>query len=196
MTARIPEFPVDEQFTARWSPRSFAADTLSAEQLNSLFEAARWAPSASNTQPWRFAYALRGDAHWAGFVDCLVPANARWAQNAAALIVVLSKTHAPKKDSTELAPLKNHALDTGAAWANLYTQAHTLGLVTHAMGGYDDAKVRTLLNVPDHYAVQAVVAVGRQGPREALPEDLQGREQPSGRNPVSAFTGHGRLNWD
>ncbi|HEY1059513.1 MAG TPA: nitroreductase family protein [Limnobacter sp.] len=194
--SRQSDHPVESLILNRWSPRSFSAETVTEAQLMSLFEAARWAPSASNTQPWRFAWALRGDAHWSAFVDFLVPANQRWAQQAAALLVIVSKNRALKRDSTEFAPLKNHAFDTGSAWANLALQAHAMGLATHAMGGFDAAKVEAYLKVPEGYTVQACVAVGKPGPKSALPEDLQARETPSGRNPVSSFTGHGALNWD
>lgn len=196
MSKRTSDHPIQDLVLNRWSPRSFSSEGISLEQLNCLFEAARWAPSASNTQPWRFAYALRGDAHWNAFVDFLVPANQRWAQHAAALVVIVSKNRALKRDSKEYAPLKNHAFDTGSAWANFALQAHSMSLITHAMGGYDTAKVEAYLKVPEGYSVQACVAVGKQGPKEALPEDLQAREAPSGRSPVESFTGNGGLNWE
>ncbi|MCQ8894971.1 nitroreductase family protein [Limnobacter humi] len=195
-TGRQPDYPVESLILERWSPRSFSAEPVTQAQLMSLFEAARWAPSASNTQPWRFAWALRGDSHWSAFLDFLVPANQRWAQQAGALLVIIAKNSALKRDSTEYAPLKNHAFDTGAAWANLALQAHAMGLATHAMGGFDAAKVQAYLKVPGHYTVQACVAVGQPGPKQALPDDLQARETPSGRNPVQSFSGHGELNWD
>lgn len=192
-SARSSEHPIHPVFLQRWSPRAFSEQAISLEQLNSLFEAARWAPSAFNAQPWRFIYALKDSPEWAGFLDLLLPFNQRWAANASALVFIISKTtfQAPGKDSA--APLPSHAFDAGAAWANLALQAQHAGLTTHAMSGFDSERARTLLAVPADYAIQAAVAIGYQAPRENLPEDLQSRELPSQRHALSQLVAQGRF---
>ena len=191
MSARLPDHPVDPQFPARWSPRSFAADRMTEAQVLSLLEAARWAPSASNHQPTRFAYGLRGDAAFATILDGLMGFNTVWAGNAAALIVVASKATVAK-DGAE-APNTWHAFDAGAAWMSLALQAQAMGLVAHAMGGFEAAKLAPALGLPEGHQIHVVVAVGKQGDLAALPEKLQEREKPSPRRPVADLAGHGKF---
>lgn len=187
--ARIPDHPVDPLFPARWSPRAFAADTLTGAEVLTLLEAARWAPSAMNVQPWRFAWGLRGDDGFARILDALVPFNRDWAQHAAALIVVASRT-TRTTDGGEVAN-PSHAFDAGAAWAHLALQAHLAGLSAHAMGGFDAAKAAANLSLPEGHVIHAVVAVGRQGDPASLPEGLRTREAPSPRLPVADVARHG-----
>lgn len=183
MTApRVPEHPVADQFLSRWSPRAFAADTMAEAEVLSLLEAARWAPSAMNEQPWRFAYGLRGEAEFAAIAEALVPFNRVWAEKAAALIVIASKTTATR-DGAEV-PFATHAFDTGAAWASLALQAHLNGWAAHAMGGFDHAIAARNLNLPENHALHAIVAVGRRGDASQLPEALQARETQSPRKPL------------
>lgn len=116
---RIPEHPIEPLFVDRWSPRAFGAEDMAKDDLLSMLEAARWAPSAYNIQPWRFVYALRGDANWQRFVDILNPFNATWAQNASALIVLLSDTQLPDDGSGEAKPRTPTALMSarpGRSW--------------------------------------------------------------------------------
>ncbi|MEO8245009.1 MAG: nitroreductase family protein [bacterium] len=187
--ARVPDHPVNPLFVDRWSPRSFSAASMTEAELLTLLEAARWAPSASNVQPWRFAYGLRGDDGFARIAAGLLPNNRSWAEKAAALVVVASKTTVEKDGAETLH--KTHAFDAGAAWAHLALQAHLKGWIAHAMGGFDHAALRASLNVPENYALHAVVALGRQGDKAELPEGLQAREAPSGRNPLAASARHG-----
>lgn len=192
--ARIADAPVDGLFLDRWSPRAF--DTtfeLSDAGLQPLFEAARWAPSAFNWQPWRFAYALRQEPRWADFVDLLMPFNAMWARNASALIFVMSETHIKMPMAEELTPSHSHAFDTGAACALLALQARREGLYTHALNGIHMDLVRTRLGVPDTQRVEAAIAVGKLGDRASLPERLQARETPSTRKPTAEFAAKARL---
>jgi nitroreductase len=193
MSIRQTEHLIHSLFTDRWSPRAFGAETLDRSLLESLLEAARWAPSAYNAQPWRFVYALRDTPEWAGFLDLLLPFNQRWAGNASALLFVLSKRSflAPGKQEAEALP--SHAFDTGAAWANLALQATHAGLATHAMGGFDRVRARSLLEVPEDYEFQVAVAIGYRGAREALPEDLQAREAPSSRESLAKLASEGRF---
>ncbi len=193
--SRHAEAPVDPQFTARWSPRSFTGKPISTNELMSLFEAARWAPSTSNTQPWRFVYGLAGTESFNRLFNTLVPFNQGWAHKSSALIAVLSATRSVAPGSTEAKPSPNHAFDTGAAWMSLALQAESMGWRTHAMGGFDAEALRQALAVPSEIAIHCVVAVGEQGPRDALPAALQEREIPNGRQPLRAMVAEGRYDF-
>lgn len=186
---RVPEHPVDAQFPGRWSPRAFTDAPVSEAQVLTLLEAARWAPSASNNQPWRFVWALRGEAAFDAIVDSLVPFNKAWAEKAGALIVVASKTTVTK-DTGEV-PNAMHGFDTGTAWGYLALQAHLSGLVAHAMGGFDHAAAAAAVALPENHALQAVVAVGYQGEAAALSESLRAREVPSARLGLAEVTKRG-----
>lgn len=189
---RSPDHPVDPMFTARWSPRAFAGDSLDAAAVLRLVEAARWAPSATNVQPWRFAWGLRGDAGFAAIHGTLSEGNRGWAGRAAALVAVGAVTTRTTADGTE-APNVTHAFDAGAAWMSLALQAHLSGLVAHAMGGFDKTALAKALAVPEGIALFAVVAVGRQGDPAILTQDQQAREKPSQRKPLEEIAGHGRF---
>ena len=176
---RRSEHEVSPLFLNRWSPRSFTGDDISDDVLFRLFEAARWAPSARNVQPWRFLYAKRQTPDFTVFVDFLVAQNQSWARQASALVVLLSaKTFIV--DGTET-PLASHSFDAGAAWAALSLQANLSGWHTHAMGGFDREKVRRALSVPDDFAIEVVIAIGKIGDKDALPPGLKEREVPTGR---------------
>ncbi len=190
-TARTATHPVHPMFTERWSPRSFTGEAIPQEVLLSLFEAARWAPSASNMQPWRFLYGHAGTPAFQGILGGLVPFNQGWAQKASALIVVLSKTTSVAPGQTEAKPNPWHSFDAGSAWMSLALQAHQLGYITHGMGGVDGAKLREALNIPADVAVECVVAVGKRGDKAALPEALQARELPNDRVPLAQLVAEG-----
>ncbi|MFZ1468896.1 MAG: nitroreductase family protein [Paracoccaceae bacterium] len=189
---RRPDHAIQPMFPARWSPRAFAADEISEGQLLTLLEAARFAPSASNHQPWRFVWALRGDEGFARIRDALVPSNATWAGDAAALIVVATKDTVIAKDGTD-APNHYAAFDAGAAWMALALQAQADGLVAHAMAGFDHAAMAQAVALPKGHSLRAVVAVGHQGPAEALPEALQAREVPSPRHALTDLARRGKF---
>lgn len=186
-TSRSPDHPIDARFVARWSPRAFDARPMTAEQLAPLFEAARWAPSCLNSQPWRFVYALRTSAAWPDFLGLLTPNNQAWAQHASALIVLCSYKLMTFPGGTGSMPSPNHSFDTGAAWMQFALQAMELGMRTHAMAGFDRARAAQLLQLPDDCQVEAAIAVGWPGDAAALPEALQAREFPSGRQPLASF---------
>lgn len=176
LLTRTTEHPIHPQFLARSSPRAFVPEALTPAQIAQLVDAARWAPSASNLQPWQFAYALRGDQNWPAF--CTIPNafNQRWCLNAGALIVLLSdKAASPGK----------HSFDAGCAWGFLALQAHAMGLATHAMGGLDYDAAKAVLQLPEHLVVEALIAVGRRGDAASLPDDLREREVASERKPLS-----------
>ena len=182
MTQRNTDHPIMPQFTQRWSPRSFEAKPISEDQLYSLFEAARWAPSSYNIQPWRFAYALRDDAYWDDFFSALVPFNQSWVRNASVIVYVISDTMVGEGE--EVTPSHSHSFDAGAAWMSLALQAHDMGLITHGMTGVDFAKAAEILKLPERFRIEAAIAIGYQGDKEALPEQLQAKEVLSDRRPV------------
>lgn len=183
-SSRTPGHAIDPMFLERWSPRAFTGEPIDTATLMRLFEAARWSPSASNAQPWRFAYGVAGTAGFARIFDTLVPFNQDWARRASALVVVLSATEtiSPGKDSAQ--PNRWHSFDTGAAWASLAFQAHLLGWQTHGMGGFDGERLRTALGVAPALSIEAVVAIGRRGDPALLNEGLRAREQPNQRRPL------------
>jgi nitroreductase len=184
---RRPDFAIDPIFLNRWSPRSMSGDEISREVLFSLFEAARWAPSSNNNQPWRFIYAHRNTDCWPVFFDLLTEQNKIWAKNAAALIVVVSK----KTFDYNERPARTHSYDAGAAWENFALQGSLMALVVHGMQGFDYDRARTALNIPDFFQVEAMIAVGMPGRKEELPEALQEREMPSPRKNLSEIVMEG-----
>lgn len=190
-TNRQTDTALNPLFLHRWSPRAFDGSVMSAEDLRTIFDAARWAPSSFNYQPWRFLYATRDDAaNWSRFVDLLMPFNALWAKEASALVFIVSETTMGAPDK----PSHSHSFDTGAAWAGMALQAHLLGYHTHGMAGIEMDKTRTELGVPDGFRIEAAIAIGRMGDPAALPEKLQEREVPSGRKSLDeiAYPGNFR----
>nr|WP_294814196.1 nitroreductase family protein [uncultured Sphingomonas sp.] len=189
--ARRPDHPVAPLFVDRWSPRSFTGEPVPDAVLASAFEAARWAPSASNVQPWRFLIARHGDAHWDAFVSLLAQRNALWASRASALIVVLSELKLERRGA--IVDNISHSFDAGAAWTNFAHQALLLGWHTHGIGGFDRDAARALLAVPDDFAIEAIVALGRQGALDTLHADFHSGESPSTRRPIAETVFAGRL---
>jgi nitroreductase len=189
---RQPEHPVAAQFLARWSPRSFTDRMVTEAEVMSLLEAARWAPSASNVQPWRFVWARRGEDAFAAIHSALASGNQVWAGKAAVLFAVASKDTQTNREGAEV-PNRTAGFDTGAAWISLALQAQTMGLVAHAMGGFDRDTLAAAIHLPEGHTLHCVVAVGQQGPAEALSEDLATREKPSGRKPLAETARHGRF---
>lgn len=174
---RQADHPVDSMFVDRWSPRAMSGEEISREELMVLFEAARWAPSSYNNQPWRILYARRNSEQWPLFFGLLVDTNKAWCRNAAALLVFISKTTFDHNGK----PSRTHSYDCGAAWENLALQGYLKGYVVHGMQGFDYESARTVLNIPDGFQVEAMAAIGRPGAKEALPEELQKREMPNNR---------------
>jgi len=186
---RTPEAEVDPQFLERWSPRAFADDPVDAAHLASLFEAARWAPSCFNEQPWLFVYAVEAEDR-ARVLDLLVEANRAWARRAPVLGVVFARRHfARNGDANRWA-----AFDAGAASMSLALQAGRLGLAAHFMGGFDADRAGEALGAPaSDYEPMAAFALGRRGDASSLPEALAERERPSGRKPLAEVAVEGRL---
>jgi nitroreductase len=178
---RNANYDISPTLLNRWSPRSMTGEALSDEELFPLFEAARWAPSSFNSQLWRFIIARRQHSEeFDKFVNLLVPGNQVWAKNAAVLLVVASRTLFEHNDK----PAITHAFDVGAAWENLAIEASRRGLVAHGMQGFDYDRAKLELAIPDEFEVHAMVAIGRRGNGENLPEQLQAKEHPNTRRPL------------
>ncbi len=156
--------------------------------LMRLFEAARWSPSAGNSQPWRFVYAIAQTPDFDAFLDLLDPGNREWCVRAGALLLVTARTV-----SEQGRPLPSHAFDTGAAWMSLALQGAAMGLVVHAMGGFDSGRARERCQVPQDHAVLCMVAVGHPGRSEDLPDRLRAREAPTPRQPIGDRVFAGRF---
>jgi nitroreductase len=167
---------IHELLSSRWSPRAFSDRPVEADKLRSLFEAARWAPSSANEQPWAFIVASATDqpAH-AAIVETLTGRNPIWARLAPVLVVSLARMHyqLPRASGR---PNRHAYYDVGQAVANLTVQATALGLVVHQMGGFDAEAVRRTLSVPDDYDAVTVIAIGYPGSADDLPDDLRERE--------------------
>lgn len=182
-------YEINHVIINRWSPRSFVNDEISDKELFSLFEAARWAPSSSNGQPWRFIYAKRNSKNWNNLFNLLIDFNKQWCVDASALVVIISRKNFEHNGQ----PSITHQFDTGAAWENLAIQAVSQGLITHAMAGFDYEKARKDLAVPDDYDVSAMIAIGKRGPKEKLSTELQAREIPNTRKPLSEIVMEGKF---
>lgn len=177
MTNRTTDTGLAPVLLHRWSPRAFDQSELPEADLATILDAARFAPSSMNHQPWRFLYARRGDENWERFLSFLLPFNRAWAQNASVLFYIISEKAIGER------PSHSHSFDAGAAWAMLAVQAAMLGYHTHGMAGVDFPGVAQSLGVPDSFRVEAAVALGTIGDPATLPEALQAREVPSGRKP-------------
>lgn len=188
---RQADHPIDPLFLERWSPRAFDMSEMPLHDLHTIFEAARWAPSAFNSQPWHFCYARRGDASWAPFLDLLIPWNQAWASSASVLIYVLSNRYMQTRSGAELS--HTHSYDAGAAWACMALQATRMGYHAHGMSGVDFERARTELGVPESFRVEAACVIGRRGDPAILDERQRAREFPNARKPQSEFVHAGRF---
>lgn len=186
MTERNQAHPrIENLIVERWSPRSFDGSEISQEDLDVIFEAAGWAPSAFNMQPWTFLYARRGDENWERFLSLLIDFNRSWAENASVLIFVVSNRLQGRGEDKK--PHYSHSFDAGAAWANLALQATAMGFHAHGMTGIEFGRAEQELGIPEDHRLEAAIAIGRKDAKDKLPEKLQEREVPSGRKPVSEF---------
>ena len=181
--------PISSLFVNRWSPRAMSGEELSEKELMILFEAACWAPSAYNDQPWRFLYARKKTENWNIFFNLLGEGNQLWTKKAGVLVVVLSKKILGHNGK----PSRTHSFDAGAAWENLALQGSQQNLVVHGMQGFDYDKAKQLLKVPNDYQVEAMIAIGKPGAKEELPEKLQARELPSGRKEITEIAFEGQF---
>lgn len=172
--------PILDVLTERWSTRIFDASTpIDEDALSAALEAARWAPSASNTQPWRFLVARRGSASHAKIVDALIGFNQAWAADAAALVVFVATSEIDGKT------MRWAAYDVGQAAAHFTVQAHAAGLATHQMGGFDADRLSGAFSLAAELRPLTVMAVGALGDFASAPEQMRERESaPRTRRPV------------
>jgi nitroreductase len=178
------QFPIHELLKKRWSPRAFDDRPIEPEKLRSLFEAARWAPSSNNGQPWRFLVAMKENkAEYDRLFNCLVEANQKWASRAP--VLMLSVAQLQFEDGS---PNRHAFHDTGMAVENLVIQATALGLVAHQMAGFGIDRARADCRIPEGYEPVAMMAVGYPGDPSLLSDRLRAREtQPRARKPVTEF---------
>lgn len=184
---RQADHAIDTLFLDRWSPRAMSGEPIPEADLMVLFEAARWAPSSYNDQPWRILYARRDTPQWSLFFDLLVDINKSWARNAGALLLFISKTTLTLNGK----PSITHSFDTGAAWENLALQGARKDYVVHGMQGFDYERAKMALGIPDGYRVEAMAAIGKPGAKETLPEELQKREAPNARRKLEEIVCEG-----
>lgn len=184
------QFPVHELVRRRWSPRAFSPREVPADVLRSLFEAARWAPSSYNAQPWAFLVATKEDrANFDRILNTLVDQNRAWAQHAPVVMV-----NAAKKNFDHDGSVNRHALyDTGQATAYLTVQAVAMGLGVHQMAGFYPEKVRELFQVPAGWDPGAAIALGYPAEEHEVPENLREKEKaPRVRKPIREFVFAGK----
>ena len=186
---RKSEYEINPLILGRWSPYSMTGEEISDEELMSLFEAARWAPSSYNGQPWRFIYAKRDTKDWDKLFNLLVEGNQGWAKNAAALVVIISRKNFEHNNK----PSITHTFDTGSAWENMALEASSRGLAIHGMEGFDYDKAKEDLEIPDDFEVCAMAAIGKKGKIEDLPKEMQQREQPRDRRPLKEIVMEGKV---
>ena len=179
------QIPIHELIRRRWSPRAFSERPVESDKLRSVLEAARWAPSSRNEQPWAYLVATREDPEsYEALLGVLVSANRSWAHKAPVLILTLAHTQFAKDG----APNRHGFFDLGQATANLLIQATSLGLATHQMAGFDVEAARQRFRVPAGWEPMSVMALGYPGEVESLPEALREREvEPRRRKPLDEF---------
>lgn len=189
---RTTEHDISPSILKRWQPRSMIGEAIDKNELMSLFEAAKWAPSSYNEQPWRFLYATRDSKSWPLFFELMGEFNQSWTEKAAVLVLVLSRNNFAYNDL----PNVNHSFDAGSAWENLALEANAKGLVAHAMAGFDGDKARVDLKIPDSYSVEAMIAIGKPGKKEDLPANMQENEKPSDRKKLVEIVKEGIFSFD
>lgn len=188
---RESTYPIQPLLLSRVSSRAFSQERLTEEELLSLFEAARWAPSSYNNQPWRFVYARRGEKDWDTLFNVLIDFNKSWCKNADTLAVAISKNNFEHNNK----PAHTSRFDTGSAWMSLALEAHSKNFVAHGMEGFDYEGIKKALKIPDSYTVEAMFAIGKAGKKEDLPKELQEKETPSTRKPLQEIISKGKFVW-
>jgi nitroreductase len=184
------EYPVHELIRERWSPRAFSRQEISSEDLRSLFEAARWAPSSSNEQPWAFIVATRNDnQNFTKALQPLVEFNVNWAKNAYVLGFAVAELAFAKNKT----PNRNAHYDTGAAMSQLTTEATSRGISVHQMAGFDPDTAREVFEIPSGWDAIAAFAMGYPGDPASLPQPYRDRETaPRVRKPIREFVMNGK----
>jgi nitroreductase len=182
------EHPILDVIRSRWSPAIYSPQPVEPEKLLSVLEAARWAPSSNNAQPWSFLVARKEEPEeFARMLSCLVPGNVAWAQHVPVLMISVAKLHFDKGN------VNRHALhDTGIATGFLMLQAAALGILAHGMAGFDAAKARELYGIPDSHEAVAAIGLGYPGGEQGAPEELRKRNKHRPRRTLNQFVFAGR----
>lgn len=181
--------PVLELVRKRWSPRSFSDRKISRDNLNTLFEAARLAPSSRNEQPWEYIYAHKNDEAFRNMLECLNPGNKEWAKNAAVLVISLAR-----KQFSDGRNNKSSQHDTGLANMQLVLQAMDLGIFVHMMAGFHMEKTIETLAIPKDFEVICFMAIGYRDNPNRLPEPYRSREMKERtRKNIDEFAFHGQI---
>jgi nitroreductase len=177
--------PVHDLIRNRWSPRAFVDKPVPQNVLRSIFEAARWAPSSMNEQPWAYIVATKDDKpNFDKVLSTLMEFNAGWAKNAYVLAIAVTKLAFAKNNS----PNRVAKYDTGAASALLSMEATSNGLAVHQMAGFDPEKARQAFGIPEGWEAVAAMAIGYPGDPDSLPQSLKDRElAPRTRKPIAEF---------
>lgn len=177
------DYPILPILAERWSPVAYSSRPVEEDKLKRIFEAARWAPSSSNEQPWIFVVNYQGTEEFTRMADCLMEGNS-WAKSAPVLALSVARMTFQQSGK----PNRHGMYDTGAAVAHLLIQAVSEGLAVHQMAGYDVEKARTALSIPDGHELCAMIAIGYYGDHDSLPEKQRQREEtPRQRKPQSEF---------
>jgi nitroreductase len=188
---RDSTFPIDELLLSRVSSRAFSQERLEEEELMSLFEAARWAPSSYNSQPWRFIYARREDKEWHILFDALVEFNKSWCKDADTLVLVISRKFFEMNNKLS----KTASFDAGSSWMSLAIEANKRNIIAHGMSGFDYDKLQKELSIPDSYIVEAMIAIGKKGSKDRLSNELKEMEKPSERKPLHEIISRGSFSF-
>ncbi len=183
----ITQTPITEVIANRWSGRAYDAEkAVTQQQIVSMLEAARWAPSCFGDQPWRLIVWDKNtdSTAWQQAFDCLVPGNQAWVKDAPILVLVCADTLFAHNQK----PNRFAQYDTGAAAENLCLQAQALGLMAHQMGGYDADAARKAFNVPEQYTLMAMISVGHPADVLSLTGEVLARETaPRSRKPLETL---------
>ncbi|MEQ8239334.1 MAG: nitroreductase family protein [Cyclobacteriaceae bacterium] len=184
-------FPIIEPIYQRWSPRSFSEKAITPEDIGSLFEAARWAASSMNEQPWRFIYANKGEEAHQLIVESLMEGNQGWASKAPVLILTIIDKFLTKSGKPNSAAMH----DLGLAVGNMSIQASAMGIGIHQMGGFFPDKAKALFEINDQFDAVTAIAVGYFGEASELDEPLRSREMAArSRKPLNEIALHGNFN--
>lgn len=176
---------------SRVSSRAFSDERLNEEELMSLFEAARWAPSSYNNQPWRFIFSRRGDKEWDTFFNVLIDFNKTWCAKADTLALAISRNNFEHNNK----PAATARFDSGAAWMSLALEANSRNIIAHGMQGFDYDAIKKALGISDQFTVEAMIAIGKHGNKDDLPKEIREREVPSDRKPLEDIISRGKFNF-
>jgi len=180
---RQTEYSPNKMFIERRSSRALSGEPLNDEELFSILEAAKWAPSSYNAQPWRFIYIKNGSPAWDKLFSLVMDLNQIWMKRAAVMVLVLSRQNL-KLDGQ---PNDMASFDTGAACENMALEATQRGLIAHPVGGFYKDRVKEAFQISDDYKVEVIIALGRPGDATLLPEGMQAKESPTDRLPLSSL---------